>query len=65
MLRAPSYLPNGMAYLGGRYYEQFGILTLTLGDTILCAKFDNPDLPEDFIYLQRCCIGVESTLLLV
>lgn len=51
MLRAPSYLPNGMAYLGGRYYEQFGILTLTLGDTILCAKFDNPDLPEDFIYL--------------
>lgn len=51
MLRAPSYLPNGMAYLGGRYYEQFGILTLTLGDTVLCAKFDKTDLPEDFTYL--------------
>ncbi len=51
LLRCPSYLPNGMAYLGGRYWEEKGILVLTLGDTILCVRFDGAKLPEDFSYL--------------
>ncbi len=51
LLRSPSYLPNGMAYLGGRYWEEKGILVLTLGDTILCARFDGAEFPENFSYL--------------
>jgi hypothetical protein len=51
LLRCPSYLPNGLAYLGGRYWEKDGILTLTLGDSILCIKFDDAELPENFVYL--------------
>ena len=51
LLRSPSYLPNGLAYLGGRYWEKNGVLTLTLGDTILCATFDNTSILEDFLYL--------------
>ena len=53
LLRCPSYLPNGIAYLGGRYKENAKILTLTLGDTILCVKFDkqNIELANDYNYL--------------
>ena len=53
LLRCSSYLPNGLAYLGGRYKENTKILTLTLGDTILCANFDkqNIELPNDYTYL--------------
>jgi len=51
LLRSPSYLPNDLAYLGGQYCEKNGVLTLTLGDTILCATFDNTSIPEDFSYL--------------
>lgn len=57
LLRCPSYLPNGMAYLGGRYWEEKGILVLTLGDTILCVRFDGVKLPEDFSY-----IGLEEAI---
>lgn len=57
LLRCPSYLPNGLAYLGGRYWEKNGILTLTLGDTILCAKFDDTVLPADFV-----CFGLEEAI---
>lgn len=53
LLRCPSYLPNGLAYFGGRYKDNTKILTLTLGDTILCANFDkqNIELPNDYNYL--------------
>lgn len=53
LLRCPSYLPNGMAYLGGEYKKHTKILTLTLGDTIICANFDkqNIELPNDYTYL--------------
>jgi len=51
LLRSPSYLPKGSAYLGGRYWEKNRVLTLTLGDTILCATFNNTSIPEDFLYL--------------
>ncbi len=57
LLRCPSYLPNKMAYIGGRYREEKGILTLTLGDSILCVKFDNKPFPDDFSYL-----GLEETI---
>lgn len=51
LLRSPSYLPNKLAYLGGRYWEKDGVLTLTLGDAILCVKFDDTPFPENFTYL--------------
>ena len=51
LLRSPSYLPNGLAYFSGRYWEKEGILTLTLGDTILCVKLDDAEFPENFTYL--------------
>lgn len=53
LLRCPSYLPNGLAYFGARYMDNTKILTLTLGDTILCANFDkqNIELPNDYNYL--------------
>lgn len=53
LLRSPSYLPNGLAYLCGRYKEETKTLTLTLGDTILCANFDkqNIELLNDYTYL--------------
>jgi hypothetical protein len=55
LLRCPSYLPQprGLAYFGGRYIEKEGIITLTLGDTILCAQFDKGthSLPEYYEYL--------------
>jgi hypothetical protein len=57
LLRCPSYLPNKLAYLGGRYWKEKGILTLTLGDSILCVKFDNTPLPDDFLY-----IGLEEKI---
>lgn len=59
LLRCPSYLPNDLAYFGGRYEEKEGVLTLTLGDTILCAKFDKNDteLSKNYTYL-----GLESTI---
>ena len=38
ILHSPSYLPNKLAYLGGRYWETDNLLALTLGDTILCVK---------------------------
>ena len=39
--------------MGGRYKEETKTLTLTLGDTILCANFDkqNIELPNDYTYL--------------
>lgn len=39
--------------MGGRYKDNTKILTLTLGDTILCANFDklNIELPNDYNYL--------------
>lgn len=58
ILHSPSYLPNKLAYLGGRYWETDNLLALTLGDTILCVKFDEGEIPEDFTYL-----GIEKHLL--
>jgi hypothetical protein len=58
ILHSPSYLPNKFAYLGGRYWETDNLLALTLGDTILCVKFDKGNLPENFTYL-----GIEKYLL--
>lgn len=51
LLRCSSYLPDGMAYLGGRYFDVPRVLTLTLGDIILCITFDEKVLPADFEYL--------------
>jgi hypothetical protein len=51
LLHCSSYLPDGMAYLGGRYFDVTKVLTLTLGDIILCITFDEKALPADFEYL--------------
>lgn len=53
LLRSPSYLPNGLAYIGGNYCEKTQTLSLTLGDTILCVNFDreNFELSQDYTYI--------------
>ena len=51
LLCCPTYPLDKLACLGGRYWKKEGILTLTLGNTILCAKFENSELPDDFLYL--------------
>jgi len=64
LLRSSSYhLSDSAAYLGGRYYKETDIFALTLGDTIICAKFeDKDDLPEDFRYLGLEYIIKNSTI---
>ena len=59
LLRCSSYLPNGSAYLGGKYVDNTKTLTLTLGDIVLCANFDRKNiiLSPNYTYL-----GLESII---
>lgn len=59
LLRCPSYLPNDLACLYGRFIEKNRILTYIFGDTVLCAHFDkqNIELPQNYTFW-----GVENMI---
>lgn len=48
---------NWLSFFWGRYEEEEGIITYIFGDVIICMKFDNTTLPEDFSFF-----GFEETI---
>lgn len=59
LLFSPDYLKdkNYAGYFGGRFDSKRNILSLTMGDKILCITFNDQPIPDDYVYL-----GMENEL---
>ena len=53
IIYAPDYLKNEnpAGYLGGRFDDKRLILSLSMGDKILCVTFNEDTLPEDYDFM--------------
>ena len=57
LIDSPDYLHEAAGYFGGRFDYHKNILSLTMGDKILCVTFNEDALPDDYSY-----IGFEEEL---
>lgn len=57
LIDSPDYLHEAAGYFGGRFDYNKNILSLTMGDKILCVTFNEDALPDDYSY-----IGFEEEL---
>lgn len=57
LIESPDYLNEASGYFGGNFNNDTNILSLTMGDKILCVTFNDDALPVDYSY-----IGFESEL---